>query len=65
MSFITRCDFLHHSGIIQQDWINQWAELESWLNTYTPGWQYVQVKDDYCLEFVCGSHLTMYLLRWR
>ena len=64
MSYRTRCNFLHTEGIIQPDWIQQWEQLESWLNCYTPGWEYVQVGDNYCLEFVKESHLTHYLLRW-
>lgn len=64
MSFRTRCNFLHHNGIVQPDWIEQWSALEQWLDTCTPGWVYTQVGDNYCLEFTQESHLTLYLLRW-
>lgn len=59
-----KCDFLHHNGIIDQQWFEQWVELESWLDSYTPGWTYVQVDNFYCLEFARESDLTMYVLRW-
>ena len=62
--YCTRCSFLHHDGIIQPDWIEQWNTLETWLNQYTPGWEYVQRGDTYCIDFVKQSDLTLYLLRW-
>ncbi len=64
MKYYTRCDFLHTNGVIQADWIEQWIQLETWLNRYTPGWDYVQRGDTYCIDFAQESHLTLYLLRW-
>jgi len=59
-----KCDFLHNNGIVDNNWFNQWVELESWLDRYTPGWNYVQVGSNYCIEFARESDLTMYVLRW-
>ena len=57
-------DFLNQPNLAQSDWVDHFNELERWLDTYTPGWSYVEVNNTYCIDFVKESDLTMYLLRW-
>ena len=64
MAYIVKTEFFSDLTVIQQDWIAQWIELESWLNQYTPGWSYVGNDHAYFIEFMRESDLTLYHLRW-